>query len=293
VDFKQRVVVVTGASSGIGRATALAFARQGAVVVAVARREALLREVVQECRVDSPESSYLAGDLGQRDFAERVVEDSVKRHGRVDVLVNNAAIPKHKLLYRMSVEEAEDTLRINFFSCLWTTFAVIPPMLEQGGGTVVNVSSFASMVVPTHESLYAASKGAMNGFSRGLWNDLQGSGIHVCLIHPGPIDTEIWDKLGEPGAYSGKLYPPELVADEILAAVRKKRFEVVVPRFNFKLTLARWMQLLAPSLVRSGVARMDPIPQGAVETARERARAGLALGEEPAGDDGSGAGEAR
>jgi len=147
MEFRERVAVVTGASSGIGRATSLAFARAGATVVAVARREDRLRELVDECRDSTPASTLLAGDLGERAFAERVVEETVARHGRIDVLVNNAAMPLRQVVYRISVEEAETALRTNFLSCLWTTWAAIPAMLRQGGGAIVNVSSFASKVV--------------------------------------------------------------------------------------------------------------------------------------------------
>jgi short-subunit dehydrogenase len=280
VDWRERVAIVTGASSGIGRATALAFARKGCAVVAVARRESLLAEVAQACRAFAPRSEHLAGSLAERAFAEHVVEATVKRHGRLDVLVNNAAIPVRKVLYRLSVEEVEEALRTNFLSCVWTTWAAIPPMLRQGGGTIVNVSSFASKVVPTHETVYAATKCALNGLSEGLWNDLHGSGIHVTLVHPGPIDTEIWDKGQHRTGYSGRRYPPEQVADAILDAVEKRRHEVVVPRRNPKLGLARLLRLVAPGLVRSGVRRMDPVPAEALERARERARRGLPLGDD-------------
>ena len=142
-DWTGRVVLVTGASSGIGRVTALAFARRGATVMATARREALLQQLVAEC---PPGASYLAGDLGERAFAERVVDETVARHGRIDVLVNNAAVSKHKQIYHCSADEAEMVMRVNFLSCVWTTFAAIPHMLRQGGGTIVNVSSFAAKV---------------------------------------------------------------------------------------------------------------------------------------------------
>ncbi len=278
-DFKNKVVIVTGASSGIGHATALAFAKLGAIPVSVARREQRLQELTEQCQSFSPDASYIAADLGIQEEAENVVHKTVKRHGRVDILVNNAAIPMHKLIYRISATEAEDTMRINFLSCLWTTFAAIPYLLKQGGGTIVNVSSFATKVIPTHETLYAASKYAMNGFTKGLWTDLEGSGIHCVLLHPGPIATEIWDKLDEPDAYNGELYPPELVADEIIAAIRKKRFEVVVPRNNFKLVMARVMSLIAPALVRHGVAQMDPIKPESLEKARLSASSGKTMGE--------------
>jgi hypothetical protein len=275
----ERVAIVTGASSGIGRATARAFARRGTAVVAVARREERLRALVDELRRDAPGSFYLAGDLGERAFAEGVVDESAARLGRVDALVNNAAIPVRKLLYRTSVEDAEEAMRINFFSCLWTTFAVLPVMLRQGGGAIVNVSSFASKVVPTHETLYAAAKCAMNGFSEGLWNDLRGSGIHVALVHPGPIDTEIWQKGDQPNRFRGRKYPPEQVADAILEAIERRIHELVVPRRNPQLMLARFLRLVAPGLVRAGVARLDAVSPAELAEAREKARAGRRLGE--------------
>jgi len=279
LDLRDRVAVVTGGSSGIGRATALALARRGNTVVAVARREELLREVAGECQVSAPKSSYLAGDLGERSFAEGVIEETVARHGRIDVLVNNAAIPVRKLFYRTSVEDVEDAMRVNFLSCVWTTYAALPHMLRDGGGAIVNVSSFASKVVPTHETLYAASKCAMNGFSEGLWNELAGSNIHVALVHPGPIDTEIWGKGEHPDGYKGAKFPPEIVAEAILDAIERRRHEITVPRRNLQLMVARLLRLVAPALLRAGVRRMDPVPPEALAAARERARRGARMGE--------------
>ena len=283
MDFRAKVAVVTGASSGIGRVTALSLAQAGATVVATARREALLQEVCAACREHTSDSCYIAGDLGEKAFAERLVEETIERFGRIDILVNNAAVPMHRPIYEISVEEAEDVMRINFLSCLWTSFAAIPHMLVQGesseeGGTIVNVSSFAATVTPTHETIYAASKGAMNGFTRGLWNDLAGSGIHCTLVIPGPIDTEIWDKFEDENAYSGPLYPAQLVADEILSAIRNRRFEVVVPRRNPQLVAARVFATFIPSLIRKGVARMNPVAPELVRDAIARARYGLRMG---------------
>ncbi|MBW2383697.1 MAG: SDR family NAD(P)-dependent oxidoreductase [Deltaproteobacteria bacterium] len=280
MDFRGKVAIVTGASSGIGRITALRLARLGCRVVPVARRAELLESLVVECNALTPGSHYLAGDLGERDFAQHVVDDTVSRHDRLDVLIHNAAIPLHKSLYRTSVEDAERVLRVNFLSCLWTTFAAIPPMLVRGGGHIVNVSSFAAKVVPTHESVYAASKAAMNAFSEGLWNDLAGSGIHVALVHPGPIDTEIWQKLDEPGHYAGRLYPAESVADAIVEVIEKRRHEIVVPRRNPALVTARLLRFFFPALIRIGVQRTDPVDPDSVERARRRAREGKRLGEE-------------
>src|SRR5204862_2617984 len=228
-DYRGQVVIVTGASSGIGHVTARAFAERGAVVVGVARREPLLQQLVTECRRRSPASDYLAGDPGERPSAERVVDETVARHGRLDVLVNNAAISKHKQFYHMSADEAELVMRVNFLSCVWTTMAAIPHMLRQGGGTIVNVSSFAAKVSPPREAMYAASKAAMNAFSEGLWNDLAGSNIHVALVNPGPIDTQLWLKEDEPGWDDGEKYPPAMVSDAIFEGIEQRRSGLAAP----------------------------------------------------------------
>jgi len=264
------VVVVTGASSGIGRATALAAAERGATVVAVARREDLLAELAERCRAASPESGYLAGDLGDREFAERVVRETQTRHGRLDVLVNNAAVTKHKHALRLEPDECERVMQVNFLACLWTTLAALPEMVARGSGAIVNVSSFAALVVPAREAVYAASKAAMNAFTEGLWHDLAGTGVHAALVIPGPIDTEIWDKLEEPPAYTGRRHPPEDVAEAILAAAEGRLHEVVVPRHDPGLVTARWLRQIAPGLLRFGMQRMDPNPPDLGEQIRRR-----------------------
>jgi short-subunit dehydrogenase len=279
VDYRDRVVIVTGASSGIGYVSARAFAERGAVVVGVARRRELLEKLAGECRRSSPRSMILCGDLGERGFAEHVVDETARQLGRVDVLVNNAAISKHKQIYHMTADEAEMVMRINFLSCVWTTFAAIPYMLRDGGGTIVNVSSFAAKVSPPREGMYAASKAAMNAFSEGLWNDLAGSGIHVAIVNPGPIDTEIWDKEDEPPAYDGKKHPPEIVTRAIFDAIEKRLHEITVPRRSPQLIIARLLRLFAPSLLRRGMAMMDPVPPEVLERARGRARRGKRLGD--------------
>lgn len=278
----ETVAIVTGASSGIGFATARELARRGARVLAVARREDRLRALVDACRADAPETRHLAGDLGERAFAERCVAEAISQHGRLDVLVNNHAIPKHKHALHTSVEEAERVLRINFLSYVWTTYAALPPLLRQpGGGVIVNVSSFAARVTPPREGLYAASKAALDAWSAGLWNDLAGSDVHVGLVVPGAIDTEIWDKEDEPPGFSGRKHPPEIVVRAILRVIEERRHEVVAPARDPGLVTARLLRALAPGLLRRGMARMEPVPAALLAAARERARQGLRLGEGP------------
>lgn len=270
VELRDRVVVVTGASSGIGRATAVAFARRGARVVAVARRETLLRELLEELRGASPHSEWLAGDLGERAFAQGVVRETLERHGRIDVLVNNAAMTKHKQIHDVTPDEVERVLAVNTLHPIWTTLAALPAMLRQGSGCIVNVSSVAGELPPPREAIYAASKAALSAFTEGLWNDLEGTGIHAALVVPGAIDTEIWEKLEAPSGYRGAKAPPQLVADAIVRAVLKRRHRVTVPR-SFGVGIARVLKLCAPGVLRLGMRRMDPVPAEVVERARRRA----------------------
>jgi len=151
-----RVAIVTGASSGIGRVTAGRLARHGVTVVAVARRAALLDTLIAECRAGAPDSFALAGDLGERAFAEGIIAETVSRTGRLDVLVNNAALSKHKHILDITPDEVDQVMRVNFMACVWTTLAAIPHFLRLGGGTIVNVSSFAAKVTPAREAVYAA-----------------------------------------------------------------------------------------------------------------------------------------
>jgi short-subunit dehydrogenase len=279
VNLRDKVVLLTGASSGIGRDAALCFAKRGAVVMAVARREPLLATLVEACRADSPRSDYLCGDLATREFAERAVAETRRRLGRVDVLVNNAGMPLHKQIYHTSAEDAQRVMDVNFMSCVWTTFAAIPVMLEQGGGAIVNVSSFAALVTPPRETLYSASKAAMDAFTAGLWNDLHGSNIHVAVVRPGAIDTEIWDKQAEPVAFRGRKAPARIVSDAILEVIERELREITVPRRDPGLTSARLLRRLAPGLLLAGMRRYDPVPASVLDAARERARRGRRLGE--------------
>lgn len=268
MDWQGRVALVTGASSGIGRDLSLALAARGCVVVGVARREDRLRELADACSRLAPGSGWLAGDLGEPGVAERVVAETLARHGRLDLLVNNAARPKHKHATELAPEEIEEVVRVNLLAPVRATLAALPAMLRQGGGTIVNVSSFAAEVVPPREAIYAASKRALNAFSEGLWSDLAGSNVHVALVIPGAIDTEIWQKLDTPAAFRGRRHPPRVVTEAILEAVEKRRFAVTAPRRSPQLWLARWIAFLCPPLLRAGLRRLDPVPPEVFERAR-------------------------
>jgi short-subunit dehydrogenase len=226
VQLGSRIAIVTGASSGIGACVATELAARGATVVAVARRKDKLDEVVARC--GSP-SIALAADVASRDECEHVVRETEERFGRVDVLVNNAGISIHKSAARTSVEEVESIMAVNFFGPVALATAALPGMLERGQGSIVNVTSVAGYLPNPGEAAYGASKAALSRWSHGLSIDLHGTGVHVGVVSPGPIDTEIWS-LDEELRYTGKLYPPQVVADAVAAAVEKGFVHRTVPR---------------------------------------------------------------
>jgi short-subunit dehydrogenase len=268
MDYRGRVAIVTGASSGIGRQVALDFAARGAAVVISARRRELLDEVAAACAAHGAPVEALPGDVADRAFVERMATRAVERFDRIDVVVNNAGVSKHKQLYHLSADEVDYVLRVNFLAPAVLTLAALPAMLRRGEGWIVNVSSAAGKLPPPRETVYAASKLALTSFTEGLWLDLAGSGIHAAVIHVGPIDTEIWHKTDEPTAYRGRKLPPSAVSAAIFRAIEHRRHEVWVP---WMLRLPWWMRLLAPGLFRWGAARWDPVPAAVIAGARERA----------------------
>ncbi|HSS08286.1 MAG TPA: SDR family oxidoreductase [Acidimicrobiales bacterium] len=223
-------VLVTGASSGIGAALARRLASQGETVGVVARRGDRLAAVLEQCQQWSPSSRMWVADVGDVELAARVALEAWDAFGHLDVLVNNAAIPKRREITVLTPEEVEHVMRVNFLGPARMTLAVLPRMLARDAGTIVNVSSVGGRLGIIHEAAYSASKFALCGWSESMAVDLHGTGVSVKLIEPGPIDTEIWDLPdNEDPLYQGPKVPPELVADGIIEALKSEKFEHYLP----------------------------------------------------------------
>ena len=224
------VAIVTGASSGIGAAVAIDLARRGARVVAVARRADRLAETVAACESAGSEAIAHAADVSSRSACDGVVAAANDRFGPVDILVNNAGISLRRHAARTSVEEIEEVVAVNLLGPAYLATAVLPAMLERRRGSIVNITSVAGYVPTPRESMYGATKAALSHWSHVLAIDLHGTGVHVGVVSPGPIATEIWDKDAEPATYEGKLYPPELVAEAVAESIERERVHLTVPR---------------------------------------------------------------
>jgi short-subunit dehydrogenase len=227
---KTKTALVTGASSGIGAATARAFAATAVNVVSVARRAERLEEVAADCRLTAPLSRAWPADLSDPEVAARLALDVWDEVGPLDVVVNNAGIPMRRPVDRLTMAEVARVMNVNYFSPVAMTLALLPRMLERGSGTIVNVTSLGGRLGIPHEAAYCASKFALTGWSESMASDLLGTGVSVRLVLPGAIDTEIWDQPdNDPPTYKGPFNPPEVVAEGIVACIASGRFEHYLP----------------------------------------------------------------
>jgi short-subunit dehydrogenase len=230
IEIAGSTVLVTGASSGIGGALAPLLAQRGATVGLVGRRDVELTRVLDRCREHAPDSAMWLTDLGDVPAAERLALDAWDRFGGVDVLVNNAAIPKRRHVTDLTLDELDETMRVNFEAPVRMSMSLLPGMLERERGMIVNVSSLGGRLGILHETAYCASKFALCGWSEAMALDLWDTPVDVRLIIPGPIDTDIWDRPdNEAAIYEGPKEPPEDVAEGIVAAIEGDAFEHYLP----------------------------------------------------------------
>ncbi|WP_238159243.1 SDR family oxidoreductase [Mycobacterium sp. MFM001] len=223
-------VLITGASSGIGAALARRLAAGGAVVGLIARRRERLEAVLADCRRSTPASRMWVADLADTARIEPLAAQAWESLGGIDVLVNNAAIPKRRAVTELDSGVVEAVMRVNFFAPMRLCLAVLPRMLARGDGVIVNVSSMGGRLGIVHEAAYCASKFALCGWSESMAVDLHDTGVSVKLIEPGPVDTEIWDQPdNERPLYDGPKVPADEVADGIIAALGSDRFEHYLP----------------------------------------------------------------
>jgi NADP-dependent 3-hydroxy acid dehydrogenase YdfG len=225
--LKGAVVMITGASSGIGAATAVAFAKRGAKLELSARRIDRLSTIADRCReAGSPDVRVRQVDVGQLAEARSLVAAALRTHERLDVLVNNAGVGWVGRLYQMPEEKIDQLIATNLKGVIAMTQAALPWMLERRRGVIINVASVAGFRASPYSAVYSATKHAVVGLSHALRGELSGTGVKVCTVYPGvTAGTEFFKTTERP---AGPQYPASWVANLIVRTARFPRRDAMV-----------------------------------------------------------------
>ena len=249
-ELVNSVIVITGASSGIGRASALEFARAGATVVVTSRREHALGRLAEQCEKLGGKALAIAADVTDQQAIQDVAGRACETFGRIDAWINNAAVTLFARLEQAPPESYRRVIETNLFGCIHGARAVLPHFREQGSGILINISSGIGKMGSPFVSAYAASKFAIVGFSESLRMELRDApNIHVCTVLPAAIDTPLFQQGANFTGRAVKPIPPvysaEKVAHAITELVRHPRREVIV---GAAAKAGLMMHVLAPAL---------------------------------------------
>jgi short-subunit dehydrogenase len=250
-----KVVLITGASEGIGAACASEFARAGARLSLTARSEEGLRR-----SAGSAESVITPGDITSEALRRQVVERTLQRFGSIDILINNAGVGSYTPAWSSPMDEVRRLMELNFFALLGLTQLVTPHMRSQGSGTIVNVGSIAGKMVLPWMTLYSTSKYAVGALTEGLRMELHGSHVHAMVVCPGYVKTSFQQHAlaGETPADIKRAkrfaITPERCAADIRRGVERGARTVVTPKSGWLLIMA---MRLFPGFVQARMAAMN------------------------------------
>ncbi len=244
-----KTAIITGGSSGIGRATASLFARNGFRGLALAARDAReLQNAAHEVTYPGCDVLALPTDVTREDQVQTLVRQALERWGRIDVLVANAGQYIRAPISRLAVEDLEHSMAVNFYGAIYAILAVLPVMQAQHSGHIVLVSSLDAKKGLPPDAPYVAAKFAVSGFVEVLRQEMRSSGISVTTVYPGRVDTPMVSSLRFP-RISPKM-PPERVSAAILSALHHHPAEVIVPTQG---KFLYWINVISPFLADQAV----------------------------------------
>jgi NAD(P)-dependent dehydrogenase (short-subunit alcohol dehydrogenase family) len=247
--FKDQVVVVTGGGRGIGRATALEFADEGASLVLAGRRMDALETAANECRHSGGQAEIVHCDVAKDEDLHHLVGRAIAHFGRIDVLVNNAGVVAGGRLDEISGDDVGRMVGVNVWAPIRLAQLALPHMREAKRGSIVNVSSVAGRMGLPYYATYCASKYAMRGFSEALRREVMRDGIHVMAVYPGPTATDLMESV-EVDGLGLSVATAQQVGRAILRGVRWRQPEVFIGIGES--IMSRWNDLM-PWTVDYGV----------------------------------------
>lgn len=248
MNFKNKLVLITGASSGIGLAAALQFAKKGANLILVARNKDKLQQAADELKKFSTSVFVYECDVSKKSDVENMAKSILEKHDSIDILVNNAGFAIYGPVSKLSIEEIESQMATNYFGMIYCVKNFLPSMINKKSGHIVNVASVAASFGLPGIASYCASKFAMLGFSEGLKHELKGTGVGITVVSPIMVRTNFFDhpSFEKMPKYSPTSLSPETVANAILKAANSSRLEIIVPPF---VRGAVWMKETFPYLI--------------------------------------------
>ena len=241
---KNSVAVITGAASGIGRALAIRFAKEGIAGIAISdwNESGLLETAAEIEKLGVPVSSHVV-DVSKLDQVQRFADDVLERHGRVTHLINNAGVGLFGTFEQVSLADIEWLMGVNFWGVVYGCKVFLPTLLKQDEAHIVNVSSVFGFIAPEEQTAYCASKFAVRGFTESLRHEYKHAKLHVACVHPGGILTDIArnSKLGENTPEDWKQQgakffdrvartTPETAAETILQGIEQKNPRILIGR---------------------------------------------------------------
>ena len=241
--LRDKIAIVTGASSGIGRATALALATEGACVALAARRESSLRELADDIERMGRKAIVLPTDVTQRGQVESLAQAVLSQWGRVDILISNAGEYIQGPIVDLDPAELQRSLDVNYFGGVYCIKAVLPAMLAQKSGHIVTVTSMDGKIGLPPDAPYVSAKFALTGFCEVLRQEVSDQGIAVTNVLPGRVDTVMIEHLRF--SWVSPKISPESVARSIIDAIRKRKPIVIVPP---QAKLLYYINVFAPRL---------------------------------------------
>jgi NADP-dependent 3-hydroxy acid dehydrogenase YdfG len=219
--IEGKVVVITGASSGLGEATARLLSAQGAIVVLGARRADRLRSLVESLTENGGRATSLVTDVTRREQVQALVDAAVQTYGHVDVMINNAGLMPQSRLERLQIDEWDMMIDVNLKGVLYGIAAALPYMKQRKTGHIINVSSVAGHKVGPGGAVYSATKHAVRALSEGFRQEVKPYNIRTTVISPGAVATELPDSVTDPEAAAriGRLYADVAIPADSFARV--------------------------------------------------------------------------